>query len=639
MVQENHFEVVSKVMGEGFQTQKVSYVTTTEKPYRVVKKDYKYLPELQVIEQLQVNDDNPTIILLKSDNLNTSLFAASFIAKKLAAEVKLQGTDEFTMGFSKSEQTIANELMDSDLFDEELFKDLMQVVDEAFKQDDFDDEEWNEADEQFFDDDWVGNAFSLNSEKDKPIIMELKEHEIPVIGETEFLRRFIQESMQYFDQEAEDDAFSLLEQPQSVWYEKSPTVIVMLEDSNIDAWAIVMPFVTQHLIFIVNETLDFQAEYEKFYFVTDLQKVTFTNVSEEFLTQLVKKTVKEEGLVLQKGFQFTYLHEALRSMRGEKYRVLQDTIFVAKRLCSIAAKDKGVVSNELLRNLMPQKNRSNASSAQGLVGLTNAKKMLEKVMAKMKFNQMQRRKGGTSLPPHNVLMFLGNPGTAKTSFAKYMAQQLVMEKLIVKDRVAIVSKKDLIGEYVGQTTPKIAHLFHQYKGGIIFIDEAYSLYEGKNATPYAAEAMAELVLQIEENPETIVVFAGYPEDMRLFLERANTGLKSRISHTIYFEDYTPEEMVEIYVYFARQHQLQLRQMDMQKQLIIKFFKDNSHVRIEDGNGRLMRQIFNAILEEKVMQQPNDMVITVEHVKSGLQAYSHSVKPQQKTSNKSIGFMQ
>ena len=111
----------------------------------------------------------------------------------------------------------------------------------------------------------------------------------------------------------------------------------------------------------------------------------------------------------------------------------------------------------------------------------------------------------------------------------------------------LCSAKDLIGEYLGQTTPKTAKMCERAYIGILFIDEAYQLSPTGNNDSYKEECIAELIQQMENNRDKLVViFAGYLDEMEHFLNHANTGLRSRIGKVIHFPDYSTEELVEIF---------------------------------------------------------------------------------------------
>lgn len=148
------------------------------------------------------------------------------------------------------------------------------------------------------------------------------------------------------------------------------------------------------------------------------------------------------------------------------------------------------------------------------------------------------------------MIFNGNPGTGKTTFARIIAEQLYNLGIIMENKVVEVEAKDLIAGYVGQTAPKTAEQVEKALGGILFVDEAYMLApkdEVGNTGAFAEESVAVLIKTMEDHKDDlIVIFAGYTDEMRKF-ENSNPGIASRIGFKFYFENYSAEELQQIYV--------------------------------------------------------------------------------------------
>ncbi len=145
---------------------------------------------------------------------------------------------------------------------------------------------------------------------------------------------------------------------------------------------------------------------------------------------------------------------------------------------------------------------------------------------------------------HKSMLFLGNPGTGKTTCAGLLADIMAEEG---ENNAAFVTagRKDLIGEYVGHTAPKVAQKFEEARGGVLFIDEA-GFFLNTEAGGFVTEAMKELVRYMEMYPDVTVIFAMYPEEAKRFLE-LDEGLASRISRFVSFEDYSNRELGSIAV--------------------------------------------------------------------------------------------
>ena len=142
------------------------------------------------------------------------------------------------------------------------------------------------------------------------------------------------------------------------------------------------------------------------------------------------------------------------------------------------------------------------------------------------------------------MMFLGNPGTGKTTIARKVTKMLYDLDCIRINKLVEVSRQDFIGEHSGETAPKVEKVIESAMGGVLFVDEAYSLKLSDN-DQFGSEAIATLIKCMEDNKdELVVIFAGYTKEMQEFIH-ANSGIKSRIGYTIEFADYSEDELYEI----------------------------------------------------------------------------------------------
>ena len=177
-----------------------------------------------------------------------------------------------------------------------------------------------------------------------------------------------------------------------------------------------------------------------------------------------------------------------------------------------------------------------------LVGLNNVKKSLYELV------DLINLKSKVELKLNNInlhMLFLGNPGTGKTTVARMLSNILYNLKYIRQNKLIEVSSKDLVAEYVGQTAPKTMDVINKAIGGILFIDEAYALASDQNNS-YNKEAIATLIKAMEDyRDDLVVIFAGYTKEMEDSIN-SNSGIKSRIGYTFLFDDYTNEELKEIF---------------------------------------------------------------------------------------------
>lgn len=181
-----------------------------------------------------------------------------------------------------------------------------------------------------------------------------------------------------------------------------------------------------------------------------------------------------------------------------------------------------------------------------LVGLEKVKKMLRELVDLITLKE--KSKDILNIKSINLhMVFLGNPGTGKTTVARIISKILYNLKYIKQDKLLEVTSKDLVAEYVGQTSIKTANVVQKALGGVLFIDEAYSLASGKGeGNSFNEEAVATLIQAMENNRDNLVViFAGYTKEMQDFLN-LNSGIVSRIGYTVEFQDYTVDELWQIF---------------------------------------------------------------------------------------------
>ncbi len=202
-------------------------------------------------------------------------------------------------------------------------------------------------------------------------------------------------------------------------------------------------------------------------------------------------------------------------------------------------------------------------------------------------------------------VFLGNPGTGKTTVARLLGKIFKAMGLLKNGHVIEVGRSGLVGQYIGETAQKTNKVIDQAIGGLLFIDEAYALKKEGNQQDFGQEAIDVLIKRMEDTEnEFVVIAAGYPEEMNSFIN-SNPGLKSRFTHFFHFEDYSPEELIEIFKLISSREEYTVKEEALE---ILKKQFTNIYRRRDKtfGNARLVRNYFNDAkinLSKRLLQMP------------------------------------
>lgn len=227
-----------------------------------------------------------------------------------------------------------------------------------------------------------------------------------------------------------------------------------------------------------------------------------------------------------------------------------------------------------------------------LVGLHNLKQSLRDFISYLEFVKERKAKGiETNENISANCIFLGNPGTGKTTVARILGRFFKAIGLLKNGHVVEVDRASLIGEYIGETAQKTEKVINQALGGILFIDEAYSLKRDKNSNDFGQEAIDIILKRMEDYKDKFfVIAAGYPELMEKFIN-SNPGLKSRFTHHFYFDDYNSSELAEIFKIFSEKEKYSFNE-DAEKFLIEKLDSLIDNTDGSFGNARFVRNLFS-----------------------------------------------
>ncbi len=228
-----------------------------------------------------------------------------------------------------------------------------------------------------------------------------------------------------------------------------------------------------------------------------------------------------------------------------------------------------------------------------LVGLHHIKQKVKEHAEYIKFLNLRREKGFEENDRINIhSVFTGNPGTGKTTVAQMMGKLYFKMGLLERGHVHEVDRVDLVGEYIGQTAPKVKEAIKKAKGGVLFIDEAYSLARSQDDTKDFGREVIEILVKEMSNPANnfAVIVAGYPKEMKNFIG-SNPGLKSRFKHFFEFSDYLPQELIEISALAAENKEVVFtpKAQDILEDLITKEFRKRD---VTFGNARYIHDLID-----------------------------------------------
>ncbi|MCD4837653.1 MULTISPECIES: AAA family ATPase [Neobacillus] len=341
------------------------------------------------------------------------------------------------------------------------------------------------------------------------------------------------------------------------------------------------------------------------------------NYSNEELIQIAEKTAAENDYFLTEEAKTEISHRLEQEQVDDTFgnaRTVRNIVLEAIfKKGSRQENEKNLIEFMFLKKEdfsvdVTQKDGSPSEKLNQLIGLDQLKKEIQTLISFVKMQQFRRNNGLPTVPIQLHSVFTGNPGTGKTTVAKIYAELLKECGLLKRGHLVVTSRADFVAGYVGQTAGKTKKKIREALGGVLFIDEAYSLLS-HSAGDFGKEVIDTLVDEMtKHNENLVVILAGYPGEMNELLE-SNPGLRSRFKKFYYFPDYTPEQILEIMLLYANKYQYQFT--DESKEYLLQTLSREQF----KGNGRLAVNLVDEIIQAQSARLMNDEGINSLYEKS------------------------
>lgn len=607
----------------------LQYLTVPDQLYGELKQDFRLASHLKDIEKLDLA--SAAGVLIKCQCLEDGMLAAQYLFKKYEETQLRQRLSLLDVQFEEE--------FDEELDDEELM---------------FEDDE----EDLFIDEDEEEDEDEVHSF----IFTNAKLRRLPVISDREFAAGNNEDHGGQIGFGLGINQFRVAEEEsnKTPYWTRGDYPLVIDHSSGMVITRDMIERSDRFLIIIKKARMHFESvpafidNAEKdLLFSTNVELCEISVPANRYYQGMMQQFAKDQGYRLATSVNQQHLIDELKRYRGFGFRSVVDIetlVDKAIRKKPVTAKtltgkdfDRAFGIQTVAKNVSgPHQVKSATKELEQLIGLEDVKMQISRLANLLKFNQQRKQSGYRTSDVHNAFVFMGNPGTAKTTVARIFGKLLYEEKMLSNGEFIEASRKDLVGQFVGWTAPLVAKVFERAEGGVLFIDEAYSLMATGMSDGYSDEAIAEIIRQMEDHPNTVVIFAGYENEMRSFIQNANPGLRSRITSVVNFPDYSNMEMFNILRLLVSNEEYVLENEPAQYQILdqflgeIKLFQGGNI-----GNGRLMRKLIKTAVGFMADRHPDDMktvkVVDLQNAVQELLKAEQSVSNGSGGGQKRIGF--
>lgn len=407
-----------------------------------------------------------------------------------------------------------------------------------------------------------------------------------------------------------DEAYALARSgPQDFGHEAIETLLKMMEDHREDLVVIVAGY-TAEMDKLLQSNPGLASRFNRYLHFPDYSPPELIQILQNFCAtqSYVLDAAVVPGLQTILGREIQRQSDHFGNARHMRNLFERATEAQAQRVCglpNVAVTDLQTILivdvESALGEALPVADGNAANYAQvmdrlnGLVGLQNVKQQVQRLLAFVRI-QHARSKAGSKVAGgfSQHLVFTGNPGTGKTVVARIVADLYFSLGLLASNRLVEVDRSGLVAGYVGQSALKTRAVIESALGGVLFIDEAYALTVGDSESDFGREVVDTLLKAMEDHRgELVVIVAGYTAPMQEFIQ-SNAGLRSRFNHRIVFDDYSAQELLDIFVVCSREAEYVLD--EAARAPLLRSFEMLCDAGATTSNGRFVRNIFERSIE-------------------------------------------